>query len=194
MSNAAAERGREVRQRLLAAAVELVPERGWSAVSTRTLAERAGVTPSVVHYHFPSLRALLNEAAVGVMSRILADSETFLDTVREPSDVVDAILASVDRYTGTDRLSLLSLEAYLAATRDDELRRRIADVVDGFRERLAGKLREGGVASPGETAAVLAAAVDGLLLHRGLGSGPDSTALTPVLRRLLDHERKEPPS
>ncbi|MFD1052553.1 helix-turn-helix domain-containing protein, partial [Kibdelosporangium lantanae] len=37
--------GEEVRQRLLAAAVQLIPERGWSAVSTRVLAERAGVTP-----------------------------------------------------------------------------------------------------------------------------------------------------
>jgi len=30
----------------LSAAVELIPERDWTAVSTRVLAERAGVTPS----------------------------------------------------------------------------------------------------------------------------------------------------
>lgn len=54
MTSPAAARGREVPQRLLAAAAELIPERGWTAVSTRVLAERAGVTPSVVHYHFSS--------------------------------------------------------------------------------------------------------------------------------------------
>ncbi|MGH3673909.1 MAG: TetR/AcrR family transcriptional regulator, partial [Pseudonocardiaceae bacterium] len=38
----AAERGREVRLRLLGSAAELIAERGWTGVSTRILAERAG--------------------------------------------------------------------------------------------------------------------------------------------------------
>src|ERR671914_884271 len=42
MAETAASRGREVRRRLVQAARELVPERGWTAVSTRTRAERAG--------------------------------------------------------------------------------------------------------------------------------------------------------
>ena len=79
----AATRGRDVRQRLLAAAVELIPERGWTAVSTRVLAERAGVTPSVVHYHFPSVAALLDEAAVGFLRGVVAG--------------IDEVLAPVDR-------------------------------------------------------------------------------------------------
>lgn len=55
MTPTAADRGREVRRKLLTAAVELIPERGWNAVSTRLLAERAGVAAGLVHYHFPSL-------------------------------------------------------------------------------------------------------------------------------------------
>ena len=73
MTSPAVERGNEVRQRLLAAAVELIPERGWTAVSTRVLAERAGVTPSVVHYHYSSLQALLREAVVGAMRQTFSD-------------------------------------------------------------------------------------------------------------------------
>src|SRR5215218_10063879 len=73
MAETAADRGREVRRRLVQAARELVPERGWAAVSTRTVAERAGVAPGLVHYHFASLQALLAEAAVGAM-RDLAGS------------------------------------------------------------------------------------------------------------------------
>jgi hypothetical protein len=41
------------------------------------------------------------------------------------------------------------------------------------------------VPAPDETAAVLAAAVDGLLLHRGLGIGPDTGPVATVLRRLV---------
>jgi AcrR family transcriptional regulator len=58
-----AKQGQEVRLRLLTAAAELIPERGWSAVSTRILAERAGVTPSVVHYHFSSIQDVSTSAA-----------------------------------------------------------------------------------------------------------------------------------
>jgi AcrR family transcriptional regulator len=185
MSSPAAERGREVRQRLLAAAVELVPERGWTAVSTRVLAERAGVTPSVVHYHFPSLPSLLQEAVVGVMRQVL---DGFVDTVRTPAEAIDAMLTSIDRYTGADPMSLLFVEAYLASTRDERLRVQIGGLVAEFRQRLAGWLEVHGVADPVETAAVLAASVDGLLLHRGLGSTVSASDAGRVLRRLVDQE------
>ncbi|MCT2584478.1 TetR/AcrR family transcriptional regulator [Actinophytocola gossypii] len=184
MSSPAAARGHEVRKRLLAAAVELIPERGWTAVSTRVLAERAGVSPSVVHYHFPSLPALLNEAVVGLMRQVLAQADASWDAERTPAEAVDAMLAAVDRYTGADRMSLLFVEAYLAATRDERLREQLSGVVEEFRQRLGSWLREHGVPAPDETAAVLVAAVDGLLLHRGLG-GPGTGAVATVLHRLV---------
>lgn len=180
------ERGRRVRRRLLAAAVELIPERGWAAVSTRVLAERAGVTPSVVHYHFPSLPAVLNEAAIDLMRRVLAESTAAMDTVATPAEAVNGLLAALDEYTGVDPTSLVFIEAYLAATRDEELRERISELVSDFRGRLGGWLGGRGVAAPEETAAVLAAAIDGLLLHRGLGRAPDARATRSVLRRLVD--------
>lgn len=185
MASPAKARGREVRQRLLAAAVDLIAERGWAAVSTRVLAERAGVTPSVVHYHFPSLQALLNEAAVGVMRQVLAEVDAFLDAVGTPADAIDAMLASVDQYTGADPMSLLSIEAYLAASRDEQLREQIGGVVQDFRQRLGRWLGERGVPAPDQTAAVLVAAIDGTLLHRGLGASPDAGSVAAVLRRLV---------
>lgn len=186
MSSPAAVRGRAVRQRLLAAAVELVPERGWSAVSTRLLAERAGVTPSVVHYHFPSLSALLNEAAVGVMRQVLDDAGAVLDEASSPADAVELLLAAVDRYTGADPLSLLAVEAYLAATRDEELHDQIAGLLDGFRRRLERWLAEYEVPAPEVSAAVLAATIDGLLLHRRLTADPDTQHVASVLRKLVE--------
>lgn len=186
MTSPAAMRGREVRQRLLAAAVELIPERGWAAVSTRVLAERAGVTPSVVHYHFPSLPALLNDAVVGVMRQVLSEVDAVLDSAGTPAGAVEAMLATVQQYTGTDPLSLLAVEAYLAATRDAQLREQIAGVVEESRQRFGHWLGAHGVSAPDETAAALMAAVDGLLLHRGLGTGPDAGAVAGVLRRLVE--------
>ncbi|GGV06704.1 TetR family transcriptional regulator [Actinomadura cremea] len=188
MTPPAAARGHEVRRRLLAAAIELIPERGWTAVSTRTLAERAGVTPSVVHYHYPSLAALLNEAVAGFLREVLAEAEAALDGVRTAGEAIDALLGSVDRYTGADPASLLSIEACLAATRDPELRVRIREVLAAYRRRLGRLLDERGVPDPDATAAVLTAAVDGLILHRGIGAGGDAAdraATASVLRRLV---------
>lgn len=181
----AAERGQAVRRRLLEAAVALVPELGWSAVSTRILADRAGVTPSVVHYHFPSLQALLIEAVLGAMREVAVAFEPALETVETPAGAVDALLASVGEYSGTDPMSLLFAEAYLTATRDDTLREGIREILAGMRTRFGGWLAERGVAEAEDTAAVLFAAVDGLLLHRALGPELGRDVSPSVLRRLV---------
>ncbi|MGY4712092.1 TetR/AcrR family transcriptional regulator [Mycolicibacterium sp. CBM1] len=185
MTSPAAERGREVRQRLLAAAAVLIGERGWTAVSTRTLAQRANVTPSVVHYHYPSVQALLREAAVTGMRAVVAELDTFLDGADAAGDLVEAMVASVASYSGADPASMLFIEAYLAATRDEVLREQIADVLRGLRVNLARRLADRGVADPDGTAAVLLAALDGVLLHRGLGSGMGGEAVAITLRRLV---------
>ncbi|GAB3878098.1 hypothetical protein GCM10029964_028260 [Kibdelosporangium lantanae] len=106
-----------------------------------------------------------------------------MDNAASPAEAVDGMLASVDQYSGADPMSLLFIEAYLAATRDEELRAGINEVADGFREQLGQWLAGHGVDEPAATAAVLAAAVDGLLLHRGLGTEVDARS---VLRRLVN--------
>lgn len=52
-------RGRETRAQLLAAAADVLRERGFGAMSLRAVAERAGVQVSLVHYHFGSKQRLL---------------------------------------------------------------------------------------------------------------------------------------
>lgn len=185
MTSAAAERGREVRRRLLTAAAELIPELGWNSVSTRLLAERAGVAPGLVHYHFASLHAVLREAAIGTMREVLSVTEPALATATTVDAGLDLLLASLDAYTGTDPTSLLVIETYLAASRDETLRTELVGLLEGFRGALARWLAEHGRDDPQGTAAVLAAAIDGVLLHRALD--PDLTAQTvsPVLRRIL---------
>ncbi|ONI86454.1 TetR family transcriptional regulator [Actinosynnema sp. ALI-1.44] len=178
MESSMAARGRDVRQRLITAATELIVHKGWSAVSTRMLAERAGVAPGVVHYHFASLRALLTEAAIGTMRAAV--------TGLEPGqDVIAALLDPLDEYSGDDPTSLLFIETYLAATRDDELRSAISALVAEFQHRLAEWLADRAVVAPQETAAVIVAAIDGLMLHRALNPAA-RTDLRPVLRRLVE--------
>ncbi|WP_150245628.1 TetR/AcrR family transcriptional regulator [Nocardiopsis quinghaiensis] len=185
-----AQRGEQVRTRLLQAATELISERGWSAVSTRTLAQRAGVGPGLVHYHFTSLQALLTEAATQTLHTIAEEATAHLAQTT-PHEGLALILGDLDRYPGDDPASRLVTETYLAATRDQDLRRAITDVLNLLRRHLTTWLTANGVPSPQATAATLAATLDGVMLHRALD--PDLTAPTvePVLRRLLtpdDHQ------
>lgn len=184
-SSASAERGKEVRQRLLNAAVDLIAERGWSAVSTRVLATHAGVGPGLVHYHFASLHALLTEAALGVMRGLLDELAGMLTRARTPDEAMELIVGALDAYAPDDPASLLFTETYLAATRDAELRRAIGALLDDSRRSLARWLAHHGVPEPQATAGVLLASLDGVMLHRALHPGLASADVTTVLRRTL---------
>jgi AcrR family transcriptional regulator len=184
-----ADQGRAVRARLLEAAVALIAERGWSGVSTRVLAERAGVGSGLVHYHFASLQALLTEAAIGTMRAVAGSIGPLLDQATGPADAMRLLMASLDEYTGRDPVSAVFTETYLAATRDPVLHSAVAEVAADFRARFAAWLRDHDVPAPDGTAAVLAAAVDGLLLHRALDPALSADVVIPVLERLVASER-----
>ncbi|GGQ73942.1 TetR/AcrR family transcriptional regulator [Couchioplanes azureus] len=177
-----AERGRQARQRLLRAATELIAERGWSAISTRLLAERAGVAPGVVHYHFPSVQALLSEAALGAARSLTAQAVPVLAGTRSAGEALSVLLDALD---GAGAVSVLFVETYLAAARDEALRTALGEVIGEFRRELADRFAAHAVPDPGGTAAVVAAAVDGVVLHRALLPGLDGATVATVLRRLL---------
>lgn len=181
----AADRGRDVRQRLRRAATELIAELGWNAVSTRVLAQRAGVGAGLVHYHYSSLQALLREAAMDAVRQELASATPVLEGAATPATGVDLLLGWLDSYTGSDPASLLFVETYLASTRDPELGAELTAAVASFRHDVARWLDQHGIASPDETAAVLAASVDGLLLHRALHPELTAAVAAPVVRRLV---------
>ena len=54
-------RGEATRERVLLAARDVLLERGYGHTSTRSVAERADVPLSLVHYHFGSKQYLLVE-------------------------------------------------------------------------------------------------------------------------------------
>lgn len=179
-----AERGREVRARLIAAAQELIGELGWNAVSTRILAERADVRPGLVHYHFESLPALLRQATAEAMRPMLEGTAGLLDAAPDPADAVEALLADIDRHTGTDPTSLLFIEAYLAATRDPVLRDQMHDLMADFRGALTAALSRSGHPDAEATAILVMAVIDGFLLHKGLDPDLSTARLAPLLRRI----------
>jgi AcrR family transcriptional regulator len=187
-----AERGRDVRARLLQAARELISEVGWGGVSTRVLAERAGVRYGLVHYHFESLQALLRQATLEAMSGMLDGTAALLTDAVSPTDGVEAMLLELDQYNGSDPASLLFIEGYLAATRDTELREHMSTIMIRFRTALATSLADAGHPSADETASLVLAVFDGFILHKGLDPELSGSRIAPLLRTLTSTRTAEP--
>lgn len=60
MPRPSADSGRDLREVIAAAAVELVSEQGLTAVAMSHVAERAGITRATLYKYFPDVRAMLS--------------------------------------------------------------------------------------------------------------------------------------
>lgn len=183
-------RGAATRQQLLAAAVELVQEVGWGAVSTRAVAQRAGVRPGVVHYHFRSVTDLLVEATVPALRSMVDELMALFQAVEDAPAGIDAMLRAVAGYAAGyaagEPLPRLTAEAFLAASRVPRLRIELAAVLAQARSHLADWLRrQGSTRDPEAVATVLVAALDGLVLHLAVDERTDVAGAARVLRALV---------
>lgn len=186
----AGQRGQETRQRLLAAAAELVQEVGWGSVSTRAIAQRAGLPPGLVHYHFPSVADLLADATLPVLTGAVDEMAAMLDAAEDVPAGIDGLLGMLAGYAADEPASRLAAEAFLAAPRMPRLRAELAALLARGRELLADWLRRHGYGSRAEPAAiVLAAAFDGLVLHLAVDEQLDLAAAAAGLRALATGER-----
>jgi AcrR family transcriptional regulator len=180
------------RERILEATSELMAEIGIDRVRTRAVAERAGVNPALVHYHFGSMSALVLEAAEHSLIRELGPSIEALQSGATIYDGVGAILEWIERHGRRTPGSTILAEAMVKATRDPAFRRWTRHASRRFRALILERLeaaRDSGEVDPDldlEAAAVLlAAALDGLLFHRLVDPKLDVTRAAGPLDSML---------
>lgn len=191
------ERGRETRRRLAAAAAQLIVEVGWDRVTTRAVAERAGVNNALVHYHFGTMDALLREAATAAFAEVIEIPIRATDGAASLLEALEMLVDTMGGLTAADSLvTRLTSELMVQASRDEAIRKWMAAQLAVFREWLTdalaeavarGEIRE---VEPRGTAVVLAALLDGLLLHYMADPELNLEGAQAALARLL---RKEPP-
>ena len=180
-----AEQGRDTRARLMDSALELIAECGWGAVTTRLVAQRAGLRPGLVHYHFTSVNDLLIDASLR-MARQLGETVLGGALTQPGSAGLDYLLAAADTYASAETDTRVFSEMLLAATRYDRLQRGLLEVLQEFRAAVTVWLRAAGtVADPEATAAVLVAVLDGLILHRLIDPRLGELRVEGPLRRLI---------
>lgn len=192
--------GDVTRQRLLASSASLIAERGWGSVTTRAVAERAGVNQALVHYHFGSIDALRRES---VMARLIPAVEGLVEELldeRPLTESIDRVMGRIDHFGLETEDGVLMAEALLQATRDPMVTEAMAGVMGSWSEMLGPRLavaQERGVVRgdiPAERlASVIASFLDGYLIQRMADPDLDATAAGDTLITLLSPPRGDTP-
>jgi AcrR family transcriptional regulator len=119
-----AERSATTRAALADAAIEVLIERGWAAVTAIEVCNRAGVTRGAFHHHYDGLPALLADALRRLYAAMTQPGRP------APADLpglIDATWAAI----GNPSFKAV-LEAWLAMANDPALREHIGPVVAEF--------------------------------------------------------------
>ncbi|MFD5501366.1 TetR/AcrR family transcriptional regulator [Streptomyces sp. NPDC127061] len=179
----------DTREKIIEAAASLIPELGWGDVSSRRVAERAGVNTGVIHYHVGSIGELRRIAAVRRIRTFFLDRIGEALAQEDPAVAVETMLHALSANDPRDPELLLLYESLVAASRDDQLRAEIAGLLAELRQRLCDWFAERGVARPLTVAVTLTAAIDGYLLQRSLDPsvepGPLIEGLVGLVRQQL---------
>lgn len=179
------------REKLMTAAAELIAELGWGRVTTRAVAERAGLPHGAVSYHFRGKQELLIEAAMFAFAQAIPVAEVAARA--SVDDLIGLISAELADHGAIDPvLSRLMFESMREAERDAALRERMSAMLTQYRELMTRTIRaeqeRGAVftGAPAEAiATLLGAAGDGLLLHALIDPGLDVRAALGALHALL---------
>jgi AcrR family transcriptional regulator len=133
----------ETRERILTAACEVIAETGFEKIRMRHVAERAGVSTALLHYHFDTREKLFTEAMTHSFAHTAVDAERDAETA--PAAVVLARilrnLLPADPELRQDWR--LWQELWVRALRDETTRVFAVDLYAQLHAWVAGAVRRG---------------------------------------------------
>jgi AcrR family transcriptional regulator len=159
-------------KRILAAAQDILAERGYAELTMTAIAQQSGVNRALVSYYFGGKAGLLaalvdtlfQNPDVGLVEEIRA--------TRDGAALVDGFLDWQRRVSGSDRTNRMLYELLPHALRDPEVRARFAEEYRVYRavdaDCLGAAPRELSEAELDALAAVSIAVVEGLAIQRSL--------------------------
>ena len=184
------------RPQILAAAAEVIVERGVAGTRIADVAERCGVSPPAVLYWFDSREQLLAEALTADDERFYEELEERVDGAATPGERMVALIETATE--GADDFALW-MELWTWALRDAGLRAARERFDARWRAAIEAIVADGiaagefSAADPPQAALAIAALIDGLSAQAALGDPEVSIPrLTETVlasaERLLDAE------
>ncbi|MFJ7135996.1 TetR/AcrR family transcriptional regulator [Streptomyces fungicidicus] len=160
------------RERILAAALDLIAEAGVAGASHRRIAARAQVPLGSMTYHFTGIDDLLLQAFTGFARHVVTVFETHLGGATTADEAREAVTDLIHTLSeGPRRDLILTQELYTLAARHEPYRELCARWMRRSRTLLEQHF-------DAATARQLDALIEGLALHRALDDTPPDRALT----------------
>jgi AcrR family transcriptional regulator len=148
-----------VRERIVAAAVELLHEHGIHALTQQRVSELAGVRQSHLTYYFPTRSDLLKQAVIAGMASLLEVIEGPPDENATLAEFHEALVAqAADR-----RMARLMAGLVVASEEDKALKPWLEQFEADMQDKLVRAFRARGLAPPRAAVDVLLATVVGAL-------------------------------
>lgn len=180
------------RERLLAAALDVVATSGVAGATSRQIAAAAGTNLQAITYHFGSKDDLVAQALVGAVRAWVEPARAALQGLAD--DPAGHLVRAVWELRDTLAQVLPRVPAYLEALaqvpRSEPFRVEIRGLMAGLRDELAAALRqlqEAGVLAPWvepeAMASLVLAAADGAAIHLTLD--PDGVDVDAVLGQVV---------
>lgn len=169
------DRGR--RERIVAAAMEILRDDGLRGLSYRRVAKAADVPLGATTYYFPAIDALLEAAFVEVISRDVDELRQRLEDMPSDGDVLGTVIEMVMARIGNRTYLVTAMELSLAALRSERLRRLSEEWDEQMGQLLLTRMDP-------LTARAVIAVIDGLCVQSAFGATePSREDIDAVLRR-----------
>src|SRR2546423_5504358 len=133
---------RSVRDKILAAAIQLFAEYGYHAATMRDIARIAGIQAASIYYHYQSKQALLVAIMESHMRQLNANLERILS---KPSTVQQSLYEAISNHIQlhtTYKSEFFIIDTEIRAL-EDENRREILALRDRYDALIQELLREG---------------------------------------------------
>lgn len=173
-----------IRERIVAAAVELLHERGIKSFTQTNVSARAGVRQSHLTYYFPTRNDLLKQAVVAAMRSLIA---MFEPPASAGTDSVERVRKVLEAQLQNRRVARMMAGVVVASEEDPTLKpwleQHAAEVRSHMRSTLAGC---GVHARPGELELFHATVVGAVQLDLAASSAASSRRLRSIVRLAFD--------
>jgi AcrR family transcriptional regulator len=105
---------------LLRIAADVIVDRGFARTRTADVAAAAGISPSLVYYHFPSKDAMLTQAFAYVAEQDLARMQSVMESRATPTEKLAKLLRNLAP-TGRSKSWAIWIDGWSEAMRVPEL-------------------------------------------------------------------------
>ncbi len=172
----------KTRDHILNAARVVLTQVGYEKITTRRIAETAGVNIAALHYHFGSKEALLSAVLQNATQQAITTLEAHVQAAQTTREAIHVLFASAWQISREQR-GFLRYDVAVRGLRDDKARREATALYQAFQRLNESVLQkhvdQGGTLADGVTVGDLArymvAATDGVLLQFALSGDEAST-------------------